>query len=170
MAGPFYRMACELLNPKDICLLAAYCILSSTEYPAEAIVDQSSEVLLIPADTFKILYSTEKAVQDFVVSLGLHRILKLIMVIEEVAFTKLDKRLAQFLIQKSSEKGTKTSLMKMTHREIAAELGTAREVITRLLSEFESNQYVSLARRQIEIRSEDALQQIAQDAYVGKLS
>ena len=144
--------------------------LSSTEYPAEAIVDQSSEVLLIPADTFKILYSTEKAVQDFVVSLGLHRILKLIMVIEEVAFTKLDKRLAQFLIQKSSEKGTKTSLMKMTHREIAAELGTAREVITRLLSEFESNQYVSLARRQIEIRSEDALQQIAQDAYVGKLS
>lgn len=154
------------LNSKDTCLLATYCILSDTAFPAEAIVDQSSKVLLIPIDTFKSLYAEEKAVQDFVVTLGLHQILKLIMIIEEIAFKRLDKRLAQFLVVKFSENSQKPAPMQMSHQEIADELGTAREVVSRLLSEFESNDYVSLARRQIEIKDPDALQHIAQDIHV----
>lgn len=154
------------LKAQDTCLLAAYCILSDTAYPAEAMVDQASEMILISADVFKALYSTEKAVQEYVVNLGLHRIIKLIMVIEEIAFKRLDKRLAQFLIEKVIEKG-QASWVKMTHQQIADELGTAREVISRLLNEFESNDYVSLARKQIEIKNLSALQKIAQDNHVG---
>ena len=154
------------LKESDTCLLAAYCILSNTQYPAEAVVDQDSEMLLISSELFQILYSFEKSVQEFVVNLGLHRILQLIMVIEEIAFKKLDRRLAHFLIEKLMEKGAKTTYMQMTHQQIADELGTAREVISRLLSEFESNEYVSLARKQIEILNHSALEKIAQDVHL----
>lgn len=153
------------LQEGDTCLLAAYCILSNTTYPAEAIIDQDSKMALISAETFKDLYAIEKSVQEFVVNLGLHRIMKLIMVIEEIAFNKLDKRLALFLIEKAMEKGSKNSSMQMTHQQIADELGTAREVISRLLHDFESHEFVFLARKQIEIRNLAALEKIAHDFH-----
>lgn len=150
------------LYPNDTCVLAAYCILNEMGYPAEAMVDQTAELLLIQADIFKTLYEKEPAVQDFVFSLGLDRIMQLIMTAQEVAFKKLDKRLAQYLLAKFIESDQQMINLKISHQDIADELGTAREVISRILNDFEKRKLISLNRMEISLREHQELQEIAE--------
>ncbi|MGD9096729.1 MAG: Crp/Fnr family transcriptional regulator [Desulfobacterales bacterium] len=139
------------IKPGESCLLAAFCILKGVSYLADAVVDQSGEGILIEAEAFRRLHAQEEAVQDFVLDLGLSRIRDLIMIVEEVAFRKMNERLALFLIKKSKTEDNQLQSVRMSHQEIATELGTVREVVSRLLQEFEALNFIHLDRRRIEI-------------------
>ncbi|THB62904.1 MAG: Crp/Fnr family transcriptional regulator, partial [Spirochaetaceae bacterium] len=136
------------------CLLAAYSILKNKNFPAEVIVDQSCEVIIIPADTFRTLYRKEISVQRYVIDLGMHRINHIFTTIEQVAFHGVDERLASFLLEKFTENKISKShkrKLDMSHQEIAREIGTAREVVSRLLKNFEKENFIRMARRSIEL-------------------
>lgn len=133
------------------CLLATYSILKDQNFPAEAIVYEACEVIIIPADIFKKLFEKEVAVQKYVIGLGMHRIQHLISTIEEVSFRRMDERLALFLLKQFKDSGRKEQRLTMSHLDIANELGTAREVVSRLLSNFEEENYIRLARKSIEL-------------------
>jgi CRP/FNR family transcriptional regulator len=150
------------IKPGGSCMLAAFCILKGVTYLADAVVDQSSDAILISAEAFRRLHAQEKAVQDFVLDLGLSRIMNLIMIVEEVAFRKMNERLALFLIQKASTDQSQLQPVRMSHQEIATELGTVREVISRLLQEFEALHFVHLGRRNIEIIDLQGLQYLVE--------
>lgn len=150
------------IKPGGSCLLAAFCILKGVSYLADAVIDQPSEAILVSAEAFRTLHAQEKAVQDFVLDLGLTRIMNLIMIVEEVAFCKMNERLALFLIQKSRMDESRLRPVRMSHQEIATELGTVREVISRLLQEFEALNVVHLSRRRIDIKDLQGLHYLAE--------
>ncbi len=93
------------------------------------------------------------AFREFIFSLISKRILELMQLVEEVAFHNLDKRLASLLIKQNKE-------LKTSHQELADELGTVREIITRLLHSFSDTGLIKLGRGRIEICDKSALQKI----------
>lgn len=143
------------------CLLAAYSILNNTNFPAEVVVHQACKVLIIPAEVFRTLYRQEISVQKYVIDLGMHRINHIISTIEEVAFRSMDERLALFLLENCKKEKSDNQKLTMSHQEIAGELGTAREVVSRLLSNFEKENYIRIARRSIELLSYKNLESFA---------
>lgn len=150
------------INPGGSCMLAAYCILRNKEFPANAVAQEYCEALAIPAKTFRLLHAREPAVQEFVVDLGLHEITDLIMLVEEVAFRKVDERLAGFLLREAVGSDGALQPVHMTHEEIATNLGTAREVVSRLLNEFQSTGLIQMARRCVAVHNPERLKSIAQ--------
>lgn len=120
--------------PGESCLLALNCVFSDLLYPAWVSVDsQSTKVFIIPSGIFKELYAEEAVIRDFTFNVLSARIFDLMSTLEEISSQELDKRLASFLVRKANYKQE----VKMSHQEIASHLGTAREVISRLLQQFE---------------------------------
>lgn len=122
---------------------------------------QSCEVLIIPAEVFRTLYRQEISVQKYVIDLGMHRINHIISTIEEVAFRSMDERLALFLLKNCKEDSSNNQKLAMSHHEIAKELGTAREVVSRLLNNFEKENYIRMARKSIELANYNDLERFA---------
>ena len=132
----------------DICVLNASCILSNTRLPANAATTCETEVLLLPAQHFLDMTAKYEEMRTFVhfhINAGFSSIMSLI---SEVVFGKMDKRLTDYLIEKS-EKGR----LKKTHQQIAQDLGTSREVVSRLLKDFERQGVIILSRNSIELQN-----------------
>lgn len=134
--------------PGETCILNASCILSHQGYPANAVALRDSDVLFISSEIFRKLVAEYEEMRQFIFSLFSQRFVEIMELLEEVAFGKMDKRLSDYLIQKS-ENGVLLS----THQQIANELGTSREVVSRLLKDFERHGSISLSRNTIEIRN-----------------
>ena len=91
--------------------------------------------------------------EDFLFNLVSDRLASLMEVVDEVAFQRMDRRVATFLLERSQIKGT----IRITHQEIANEIGSSREVISRILEDFSSRGLVSLSRGEIQILDQDAM-------------
>jgi CRP/FNR family transcriptional regulator len=130
----------------ETCILNVACILSSIPYPARAVVTADGEALIMPAPEFRRLVDQYAEMRDFVYSRLGERLISMMRLVEEVAFRRLDERLKQYLTDKS-DKG----MLQTTHQKIANELGTSREMISRLLEDLERKGSLSLARNQISI-------------------
>jgi CRP/FNR family transcriptional regulator len=132
------------IGPGETCILNASCLLSGTSYPAYAVTSAEGSMLLVPAPDFRRMVSEHEALRDFVFGLLSRRLAGVMELVEEVAFGRMDQRLMDYLIEKSENNKLET-----THQKIASNLGTSREVVSRLLKDFERKQEVKLSRNLI---------------------
>jgi CRP/FNR family transcriptional regulator len=132
------------IGPGETCILNASCILSGRTYPANAVAITDVDMLLIPSAAFRRLVDEHEAMRDFVFTLLSLRLSAVMELVEEVAFGRMDQRLMEYLVEKSEN-----SVLGTTHQKIANDLGTSREVVSRLLKDFERKQEVRLSRNSI---------------------
>ncbi len=129
------------------CILTANAILSQRTFPAVATVEQEAEAVMIPADTFRDWVRRYDLWREFVFDLLSQRLSTVMAIIDEVAFQRMDRRVASLLLNQGKTKNP----LRITHQEIASELGSSREVISRLLEDFISDGSIRSGRGVIEI-------------------
>lgn len=142
----------------ETCVLTTTCLLGRSDYPASSVVEKPICDVVIPAAVFHQLMIDSKVFRTFVMENYGALISDLIVLLDEVAFHKVDSRLAKLLIE------DKAILIKRTHQQIADDLGTAREVISRQLKLFEQNKWLKLGRGNIEILNRQAFISLAANA------
>lgn len=140
--------------PGEACVLTSSCLLGGTPYGARGVAESALRMLAVPAPLFAHLIDTEPAFRAYVFALFSERIGELMQLVETVAFRRLDRRLAALLLGKGK-------VLRTTHQQLAEELGTVREMVTRLLNGFADQGFVALGREQIEIRDARALRELA---------
>jgi CRP/FNR family transcriptional regulator len=128
----------------ETCILNAACILSHTTYPANAVSTKEGSMLLVPADHFRGLMDTTMEIRHFVFEIMSRRLTTVMALVEEVAFGRMDIRLKEYLSEKAEH-----GVLKSTHQKIADDLGTSREVVSRLLKDLERKGLVALLRNEI---------------------
>ncbi|MCB0036347.1 MAG: Crp/Fnr family transcriptional regulator [Anaerolineales bacterium] len=141
------------IEENDSCILTASCILSEVKFPALAVVEQTVRVALIPAPVLRRWINQYDVWRNYVFGLLSYRLAGVIATIEEVAFRRVDVRIAEFLLKTADARGHLT----ITHQEIASELGTAREVVSRILKDFEREGVITLARGAVTIQNQTLL-------------
>ncbi len=146
----FYR-----IERGESCVLTATCILSGGAFPAIAAAEGRTEVLLVPSKLLMRLVDSSPAWRQFVFSQFSRRLEAALVLVEEVAFRHVDARIAAALL-KLSRPGT--GLVRRTHGSIADELGTSREVVSRILKDFESAGLIEISRASIKVLRRDLLE------------
>lgn len=141
------------IEENDSCILTASCILSQIRFPALAVVERDVRAALIPAAVLRLWIDRYDVWRQYIFGLMSHRLADVIATIEEIAFRRVDVRVAE-LLARLSEKQARIAI---THQEIAYELGTAREVVSRILKEFEREEIISLSRGAITVQRRPAL-------------
>lgn len=141
----------------ETCVLTTACLLAHEAYSAEGITETPVRAVVIPAGLFLELLGRSAALREFVFATYGSRISDLMTLVEEVAFGRIDLRLARFLV----ERGAKGEI-ESTHQALAVELGTAREVISRQLKDFERRGWVELSRGRIRILAAAALERLGE--------
>ncbi len=137
----------------ESCILTASCILNELEFPAFARTETETEVFLVPAASLQGWFDRYAVWRSYVLSLVSSRLADVIGLVKEVTFLRLDERLVEYLIGAPKQGNTVT----ITHAALASELGTSREVVSRILESFESQGLVSLERGSIRICDESGL-------------
>lgn len=145
------------LGDGDSCVLTTSCLFGNARYPAEGITETEVTALAIPAEKFHDAIQQSKPFREFVFSSFSSHLGSLIALVEEVAFGKLDIRLARHLLKHCTDITT----IETTHQQLATELGSAREVISRQLKDFESRGWLKLHRGSIEILDKQSLEKIS---------
>jgi len=140
------------------CMLTTTCLLAKQNYPAEGVAETDVDLVLLPLDAFDSALSKSPGFRHFVMANIGHRISDLMLLLEDVAFGRKDVRLAGFLLKTAARNG---DVLELTHRQLAVELGTAREVVSRLIKDFERKGLVSLGRNRITILRIDLIREIA---------
>ncbi|WP_159880413.1 Crp/Fnr family transcriptional regulator [Aquitalea denitrificans] len=139
------------------CIVTTACLMSGTDYDAEGVAETAICAQALPIPAFRQLLADSAAFRDFVFRAYGSRIADLLLLIEEVSFGRIDQRLAACLLQRARGQ----TVLSITHQELAAELGSAREVISRQLKEFERRGWIRLGRGQLQVLHATALQQLA---------
>ncbi len=132
----------------ELCLLNLLGALTGVTSPASARVEEEVVALVIPPDTFRGWVGAEPSLRTHVFSIMAAGMTDVMSLVEEIAFKKLDLRLAQYLADGFFGPGG-TRELQVTHEAIAAELGAAREPISRLLKDFENQGAILLGRGRI---------------------
>lgn len=147
------------LFERDMCLFSAPCMLSSIQFDITLEAERDSELLIIPADVYKGLMERSVAVANYTNELMATRFSEVMWLVEQIMWKSFDKRLASFLLEESAIEGS--DVLDVTHERIAAHLGTAREVVTRMLRFFQSEGMVSLSRGTVRLTDREKLAALA---------
>ena len=142
------------VEPGGSCVITSSCLLGHTRYTARGIAETPLRLLMLPTALFEKLIAGNAAFRDFVFHLLAERIAELMQLVEEVAFHRLDQRLAKLLLGKGEP-------IQATHQTLADELGSVREIVSRLLKGFAAQGLVTLGRERIELVDRDGLRQLA---------
>ena len=145
----------------QLCLLNVLAMLTGAPAPASARVEEQVTALLVPNDRFRGWIGTEAALRNYVLGVVAGGVVDVMSLVEEIAFKKLDVRLAEYLCQNLIVGPGQARELKVTHEAIAAELGSAREVISRLLKEFERQGAVVLGRGRLAMADRATLEALA---------
>jgi CRP/FNR family transcriptional regulator len=146
------------VEPGESCILTTSCILGNRDFPAFAVAETAVEARVIPAATVRQWMERHDAWRTYVFALLAGRLDAVIATLEEVAFRSLDARLAANLLKRAqAPDGGGAPVMRTTHEKLAADLGTAREVISRLLKDLEHDGRVELKRGAVVLRDEAGL-------------
>jgi CRP/FNR family transcriptional regulator len=148
------------VRPGDACALGMSCVLSGSGYPAHLEAPVDCEVWAVPAAVVRQLYASEPSVQRLVVDHLAFLVQEMMTLVAEVAFRRMDQRLAGFLLDEAARTG---GVVQGSHEELALHLGTAREVVSRLLENFKDDGWISVERRQVRIVQNDALERLRGD-------
>lgn len=141
--------------PGESCILTSGCLLGHTRYQARGVCEEALEMILLPATSFHTLLGKHEAFRNYVFLLFSDRLTDLMQLVSAVAFQKLDQRLAKLIINKPNPIHT-------THQALADELGSAREIVSRLLKGFAEQGWVKLGREHIEITDTTSLKKFAE--------
>ena len=137
------------INPGESCALSIAAGLNHDKSVAYAITDKPTQMLAIPLETLREMLLHFPRLNDFVLHLFHQRFNELILFIDAVSFKNIDFRLIANL--KDKQQKSKSNLIPITHQQLANELGTAREVVSRLLKQLERDQKIKSLRGKIEI-------------------
>ncbi len=148
------------LFERDVCIFSASCIMKNIAFDIYIEVEKETEAYLIPTAAFRKLSGESLAVQVFQNNLMASRFTEVMWIMEQALFTSFDKRLANFLLEQLVIEDSDTVVI--THEKIANHLGTAREVVTRMLKYFQNEGIVNLNRGTIEIINKDKLELIVE--------
>ena len=146
------------LFDRDMCLFSASCIMRSIQFDVAIEAEKDTDLWIIPPEVYKTIMEESAAVANYTNELMASRFSDVMWLMEQIMWKSFDKRLAAFLLEESTLEGDST--LKLTHEIIANHLGTAREVVTRMLRYFQSEGMVKLARGTVEITDEEKLRQI----------
>jgi CRP/FNR family transcriptional regulator len=138
------------------CVLTTSCLLSRSYYPAEGITETPVRALAIPADTFHQGLAESGEFRQFVFDTYGRRLAEVITLVEEISFGQINHRLARYLLQHASG-----NELLITHQGLATELGSAREVISRQLKDFEQRGWIEQQRGRIRLRNTEGLKSVA---------
>lgn len=142
------------IDPGESCVLTASCMIGHSPFPANAIVEDDVSALLVPVQHVYRWLTESAAWRDFLFSLVAERLAEVISVVEEIAFRRVDARIADHILENVDISGK----LRRTHQNIAFDLGTSREVVTRILKDFEHRGAVRLARGEIMLLDSKALE------------
>lgn len=143
----YKEMVLYYLRPGETCIMSFLAGLYHDTSKIKAVAEEESEILFIPVDKIHDLIRKHPEWLNYIFQIYHKRFEELLEVVDAVAFKKMDERLLQF-IQKRCEV-METDTLAMTHDQLAQELGTAREVISRLLKKMEADRLVKLGRNKI---------------------
>ncbi len=149
----------------ETCVLTTTCFLTASTYPASAIAEEETEAILFPAPQVRRWFAEDETLRQFFLETLARRMSHVMALVEEVAFNRMDRRLAERLLRRFAQAGTTTDVLETTHEQLAAELGSAREVISRLLKELERSGAIELARGRIVLRDQAILRRFAEKAH-----
>lgn len=147
---PLYRV-----GPGESCVLTSGCLVGARDYPATGVVELDARLVVLPRAVFEELMQAHAPFRQYVFSLFADRLAELMTLVEAVAFHRLDRRLAATLLGRGR-------MVAMTHQQLADELGSVREMVTRLLRGFADQGLVRLTRGAIEVRDAAALRRVAE--------
>ena len=145
---PLYRVVAG-----ENCIITSSCLLGHADYNARGVTEGATTLALLPRELFDEMLG-EPAFRDFVFALFSERMAELMQLVEEVAFRKLDQRLAALLLGKGRT-------VHATHQQLADELGSVREMVSRLLKGFAEQGLVRLGREQVEVLDPAGLRRTA---------
>ena len=142
----------------DVSLLSASCVMPDLQFDVTIEAEKDSEFWSIPACLFRNLMDESLAVSNYSRSLISSNLTDLMWLMEQIMWKSMDKRLAGFLLEEIVLENA--AQLKITHEKIANHLGTAREVVTRMLRYFQNEGYVKLTRGTIEVTAPEKLREL----------
>jgi CRP/FNR family transcriptional regulator len=148
------------VNAGESCVLTTACMLAHEDYAADGVAETDVTAVAIPRATFDDLAGRSPVFREFVFRAYSRRITDLFTLIDDIVFQRMDVRLAQRLVALADGDGT----VHATHQAMATELGTAREVISRTLAEFQRRGWVEQARGQVRLTGRDGLDRLLRSA------
>ena len=149
------------LLDQDICLFSASCVMRSVQFEIMISAEKESEVYILPPYIFKKIMDGSAPLANYVGELMATRFSEVMWLIEQIMWKSVDKRLANFLLEESTLENS--DVLKLTHEAIANHLGTAREVVTRMLRYFQSEGYVKLTRGTVEIADRAGMENLTEE-------
>lgn len=146
------------LLENDVCLLSASCMIHSLQFDIMVEAEKNTEYLLIPAEIYQRLLQQSIPLSNYTNELMASRFSDVMWLMEHIMWDSFDVRLAAFLLEETVLEGSRK--LHITHEKIANHLGTAREVVTRMLKYFQQDGLVTLSRGIIEVIDEKGLSEI----------
>lgn len=144
------------VEPGQGCILSGGCLLGHSDYSATGVAEQDVTLLSVPPALFQELLLGQEPFRNFIFGMYGERLAEVMELVEEVAFRRLDARLAQLLIRRGP-------VLEDTHQRLADELGSVREIVSRLLRSFEERGWVRLERERITVLDPKALSDLARE-------
>ena len=145
------------VEPGDSCILTASCIMSDVAFPAFVATETNVEAVVIPPPVLRRWVNQYEVWNKFLWGMLAKRFSEVLSLVEEVAFQRVDKRTAEYLVQSAGADGT----IKKTHQDISSDIGTSREVVSRILKDFEHKGLISLSRGEIHTENLSELRRAA---------
>ncbi len=142
----------------ESCLLSGSCLLGRTDYAASGVAETAVDLVIVPPSEFRALVAGDEAFREHVFGLYGERLAALMQLVEAISWQKLDQRLAALLVGRTQGGG---ATVQATHQALADELGSVREIVSRLLRSFEDRGWVELGRERITVRDGAALAALA---------
>ena len=143
--------------PGETCVLTSSCLVGSRDYPATGIVEADARLVVLPKLLFERLMATHAPFRQLVFGLFAERLTELMALVEAVAFHRLDRRVAGALLGRGRA-------VELTHQQLADEVGSVREIVTRVLRSLADQGLVRLGRGSIEVLDATGLRRVAEGA------
>lgn len=143
----------------DICLFSASCMMHSIQFEMTIEAEKDTEFWMIPTEVYKRLMEHSAPLANYTNEIMASRFSEVMWLMEQVMWKSFDKRLAAFLVEETSLEGSRQ--LKITHEMIGNHLGSAREVVTRMLRYFQSEGMVRLSRGTVEVTDEKKLEELS---------
>ena len=150
------------LFPRDMCLFSASCVLRGIQFDVLVEAERDTKALFLPAEVYQGLMEESAAVANYTSELMADRFSEVMWRMDQILSKKLDGRLAALLVEES--RLAESASLRLTHDQLARHLGSAREVVSRLLKDFQNDGLVRLGRGGVELLDLPALEALASDS------